>query len=384
MDGEFPREVGRYNGPELGPLVICIGGMHGNEPAGVFAARRVLQDLHNRRPAFSGRLVALTGNRAALARGSRYCERDLNRMWTTEDITRLTQQPQPCLTSPEDAEQLDLLKTIETLLAERQGPAVFLDLHTTSAKGVPFSVISDTLSNRHLALNLPAPIILGLEEHLDGTILNYINDLGHLAIGFEGGQNADSAAVDHHEVAIWTILMSVGCIREERVPQFASLRDKLAHATRQVPQVLEIRAHQRVEEEDGFVMQPGYTNFQAVRRGQTLAHNDRGIIQAQTTGHILMPLYQKQGSDGFFIVAAVKPIWLTLSRGFRSLRLERALPWLPGVRRHPEQVDTLIVNPKVARWLVLQFFHLLGFRRQRVDGPHLLVSRRRHDLVTED
>ena len=152
MDAKPRREVGRYGGHAPGPLVVCIGGVHGNEPAGVFAAQRVLQYLHQRQPVFNGLCVALTGNRSALAQGSRYCERDLNRMWTSGDIARLKQPAQSQLTSPEDVEQLDLLKTTESLLAERQTPtkfpAIFLDLHTTSAKGVPFSVISDTLPNK--------------------------------------------------------------------------------------------------------------------------------------------------------------------------------------------------------------------------------------------
>jgi len=129
---------------------------------------------------------------------------------------------------------------------------ISLDLHTTSAKRVPFSVISDTLSNRRLALNLPAPIILGLEEHLDGAILNYINDAGYLAIGFEGGQNTDPVAVDHHEVAVWTMFTSTGCLPADSIPQLPPLRDKLTQVTQHVPKVLEIRFHQRIEEGTGL------------------------------------------------------------------------------------------------------------------------------------
>ena len=38
-----------------GPLVICIGGMHGNEPAGVFAAQRVVRALKSTAHRFGGR-----------------------------------------------------------------------------------------------------------------------------------------------------------------------------------------------------------------------------------------------------------------------------------------------------------------------------------------
>lgn len=66
----------------------------------------------------------------------------------------------------------ELLEEIDAALARRRGPVIFLDLHTTSAAGTPFTIIADTLLNRRLALSLPAPVILGLEEHLEGTTLN--------------------------------------------------------------------------------------------------------------------------------------------------------------------------------------------------------------------
>ena len=35
---EYPKRIiGRYEGNEPGPLFLCIGAMHGNEPAGVQA-----------------------------------------------------------------------------------------------------------------------------------------------------------------------------------------------------------------------------------------------------------------------------------------------------------------------------------------------------------
>jgi succinylglutamate desuccinylase len=40
---DVPRVLGTYGGTTAGPLVICLGGIHGNEPAGVLAAQRVVQ-----------------------------------------------------------------------------------------------------------------------------------------------------------------------------------------------------------------------------------------------------------------------------------------------------------------------------------------------------
>ena len=366
----FPRLLGSYGGDTAGPLVIGIGGMHGNEPAGVFALQDVLHNLHDRRPAFRGTLLALTGNRAALARGCRYIDEDFNRLWVAERLQEARERHAE-LTS-EEREQRELLTAIEAALAQRQGPAVFLDLHTTSAEGQPFVVIGDSLPNRRFASGLQAPVILGLEEQLEGTLLNYLSEQGHVVIGFEGGQHASPDAVQHHIAAIWSVLTTAGCLRSQDAPEKTPPEQLVCP-------VVEIRYHHLIQAGDDFVMEPGFTNFQPVRRGQLLAHDRHGQIRAQESGQILMPLYQGQGADGFFLVRTVRWFWLRLAVWLRYLRLERLLPLLPGVRRHPDQATTLIVEPHIARWFVMEIFHLLGFRKKRQHAGKLLVSRRWHE-----
>lgn len=379
---DLPRVLGTYGGQSTGPLVICIGGIHGNEPAGVVAAHRVLDWLTAHQPSFRGELLALAGNRAALLRNARYLAHDLNRVWSLERIAAFRAGTWQEPTAPEDEEQRELLTAIDEALTRRRGPVIFLDLHTTSAVGIPFTVIADTLLNRQLARSLPAPVILGLEEHLDATTLNYMNDCGYIAVGFEGGQNEAPTSVDHHELALWTTLITAGCIRRADVPHVRALHENLSQQTKLVPPILEIRYRHAVQPEDQFVMEPGFENFQKIEQGQLLARDRRGEIRATESGYILMPLYQSQGTDGFFLVRAVRPMWLTMSAWMRQRKLEKFLPWLPGIHLHPERAETFIVNPTIARWFVMKFFHLLGFRRQREEEGQLVVSRRPHDVAS--
>ncbi len=376
----FPRLLGSYGGDTPGPLVIGIGGMHGNEPAGVFALQQVLHSLHSRRLPFRGKLLALTGNCAALARGCRYIDEDFNRLWEPERLQEAgRRRAEP---TSEGQERRELLPAIETALAQRQGPAVFLDLHTTSAAGQPFVVIGDSLLNRRFAFGLQAPVILGLEEQLEGTLLNYLSEQGHVSIGFEGGQHASPEAVQNHITAIWSVLRTAGCLQSQDASE---LSDRGQASRRKMPPeqpvcpVLEIRYHHLIQADDDFVMEPGFTNFQPVKRGQLLARDRHGQIRAQESGQILMPLYQGQGADGFFLVRTVRRFWLRLAVWLRHLRLERLLPLLPGVRRHPDQAATLVVEPRIARWFVTEIFHLLGFRKKRHYAGKLLVSRRWHE-----
>src|SRR4051794_24771366 len=83
------RELGRFRGDGKGPMLIAVAGMHGNEPAGTEAARRVLARLSKGDLKFRGDLVAFAGNLRGLRRGVRYHDRDLNRLWTEERVAAL-------------------------------------------------------------------------------------------------------------------------------------------------------------------------------------------------------------------------------------------------------------------------------------------------------
>jgi succinylglutamate desuccinylase len=49
-------------------------------------------------------------------------------------------------------------------------------------------------------------------------------------------------------------------------------------------------------------MQPGYKNFQPIKKGELLAQQNGKPIYSEWDAYIFMPLYQKQGNDGFFVV----------------------------------------------------------------------------------
>ena len=374
------RVIGRWGDSVTGPLVIAIAGLHGNEPAGVTSAWRVLGKLAEYSPAFSGRLLILAGNLPALAHGHRFVDEDLNRIWFPERLREEDFRIHPPGTV-EEAEQREMLHEINRVLDGFNGTAYFLDLHTTSASGAPFSVLADTLSNRELAERLPGTMVLGLEEHLDGTLLNYVNDLGHVAIGFEGGEHDSPDSLEAQELAVWETLVLAGCVRHWEVPGLDLLIETVEARAKGTPRVVEIRHRHHVVPDDDFEMKAGFRNLQPIGHGQVLARDRNGEILATEDGRILMPLYQSQGSDGFFIVREVRSFWLALAVWMRRFRLDRLLPLMPGVAPHPGAADSFVINNRVARWFVVEVCHLLGFRRKRLEGGQLIVSRRREAPV---
>jgi len=354
--------------------VLVCGGLHGNEPAGVEAARRVFARLERERVPLRGRLGAVAGNLQALAAGRRFLEIDLNRCWRREEIDAL-RAADPAADRAERAEQRALLDIVE---AEGGGGGlVFLDLHTTSGDSPPFTLVSDTLRNRRLAFGLPVPVILGLEECIDGTLIEYLTRQGHIAAVVETGRHDDPRAVDLHEAVIWLALRAVGALAPRAVPERALWRRRLRTASRGLPRVLEVRHRHALAPGVPFTMEPGFRGFQAVAKGALLAHENGQPVRAPEAGRVLMPFYQQQGDDGFFLARPVRRFWLLLSRVVRTLRLGVLLPLLPGVERHPDRKGVLRVNPHVARVYVTEIFHLFGYRVRRPEGEFLLFSRRR-------
>lgn len=377
---EYKRIIGAHRGQTPGPSVVVVAGLHGNEPSGIIALQRVFRRLDGFRPPFRGEFVGLAGNLRALARRARFLEYDLNRCWTPERVAELRRKPHDDAGPPEDAEVRELLDTLDDVFARARGEICFLDLHTSSAAGEPFVLLGDTLRNRRFAMQFPAPIILGLEEQIDGVLLEYVNARGHVTLGFEAGQHDVPTSINHQAAAIWTALLAAGNIAARDMPEAATARDSLADSLDHLPPILEILYRHGIHPSDRFQMKPGYQNFQPIQRGEHLADNAGGEIRAPLPGRILLPLYQGLGDDGFFIGREVKPFWLKLSAVLRHLRVDRIAHWLPGVRRHPTQPHTLIINQRVAHWLALEAFHLLGFRKKRLVGDQLTVSRRMYDI----
>jgi succinylglutamate desuccinylase len=284
-----------------------VGGIHGNEPAGVLALRRVLAALDRDRIPLHGDFVALAGNLGALAAGERYLGRDLNRGWTRDRLA-----VPPADSTPEDREQRDLHAALEAALQAARGPVTFLDLHTTSAAGIPFAMVRNLPRQRDFALDFPLPVIMGLLELVDSTLLESMRTRGCTTLGVEAGKNDAPASIDHHEAVVWIALARAGLVRRADVPDLLRHRELLARARGSLPHVMAVDHRHAIAPEDGFAMEPGFGNIQRVRAGRLLARDRRGEIRAPRTCMLLLPLYQPQGDDGFF-----------LGRELPSFRLQR-------------------------------------------------------------
>lgn len=377
---DLPRVLGVFppeDRPAPGPLLLLVGGVHGNEGGGIHAIRRVFDALERLQPRLRGRVVGIVGNRQALAAGERYLDEDLNRLWTDAEVLRLEREGPR---TREGGEQAEVLAVLRRFLATGPERAVLMDLHSTSAEGSPFAIMSDSLQNRRVARALGVPLLLGLEERVDGTLLSWFSEEGHVAFCLEGGQSGLDSTVDHHVAAIWVTLVSAGLVPAADVPELEEHRETLATTAWGLPEFCEVLYRFEVPEDAEFRMVPGYTNFHIVTQGVQLATLTRDgevrDVRCPQDGLLIMPRYQGQGTDGFFLGREIPGWALSLSAWLRRLRLGWALWLLPGVRRDATRSRGLVVDGRIARWRTLEILHLFGYRRYGREGHRLFFLRR--------
>ena len=312
------RKIGHYEGHKHGDLIIAIGAMHGNEPAGVHALKLLFDMLQKeplRNPAFrfSGRLVGLIGNIQALERRQRFVKKDLNRQLTPENIEKArgsllqnafekAPQYEPVF---EDLELIELMQAIDNEIVNYQPKRlIVLDLHTTSADGGIFSIVADDPESVALAETLHAPVVMGLIGATGGSTLHYFTEknmgIPTVAVAFESGKHDDLYSTRRAVAWLVHVLRSVGSISQYDVENRHEII--LKNYSRDLPKTVQLLDSHPITPMDEFKMFGNFRNFQPVRKGEILAKDRNGFIVAPQDCRVLMPLYQAQGSEGFFLV----------------------------------------------------------------------------------
>jgi succinylglutamate desuccinylase len=369
------RFVVDYHTGAPGPCFVVFAALHGDETAGVRALERVRDWLAEHRPPLRGRLLGVLGHLPAIAAGTRYLGRDLNRNWYEEEIARVRAQ-RPELDDLEDGQVRELADFLDALDREPNRPVVFLDLHSTSADGPPFICMPDTLTNLKIGLKLPIPSIIGLEETINGPLMGLVSDRGYRGVIVEGGRHDRERTIDVLESCIWVLLVTGGLLRSRDAPHFPSHWDRLASMGSGLPRVLEIKYRHETRGDDGFDMVPGFEHYRPVRRGELLATDHSGEIRAPISGRIIMPAYKPGTDQGFFVARDVPRLYVWILRALRRLRLGSLCRWLPGAHVHRDNFLLIDVAAWVPEWWV-NIIRLLGWRRTYRDADHTTLRRRK-------
>ena len=369
------RIIGHVSGKEKGPTLIFFGGIHGNEPSGVIALEEVFNKLNILKDHIKGNVFAIRGNIPALAQERRFLENDLNRIWTSRGIETIKSKEISERTI-EETQLMEIHGILNHILDTNEGPYYFIDYHTTSSPTLPFITINDALINRKFAKLFSLPVILGLEEYLEGPLLSYINEKGYVAIGFESGQHYTQDAIENSVAFTWLTLLFAGALSKDLLPDIEQLKAQLSIAAEGNNTFYEVTHRHLITQQDEFNMFPGFKSFEPIEGGTDLASHNGKKLSTEKKSIVFMPLYQEQGEEGFFLIKKIPGWILKLSAGMRKLRMDHLLTWLPGISWSTPTKDRLMVDLKVARFLSKQFFHLMGYRSKTVDSTHILMSNR--------
>jgi succinylglutamate desuccinylase len=319
------RIIANFRGDVNGPLFFVFGAVHGNETAGPLAIKTVFEILETAKKNdqnfhFSGKIVGILGNQAAFLKNIRFQKQDLNRIWTSENIEKVVNESIEKL----DDEFLEMRQILDTLRAEieaeQPSEIVLLDLHTTSAGGGIFIIPAEDSASLKLAEKLGAPVVNGLLSGIKGAMMPFFSkenlqkyvgwrpkkrnsNAPHFELqscAFEAGQHKDLASISRAVAAIIHCLRAINCVKA------TDLRNEheeiLANFSKNLPSVSRLIYVHKILPDADFEMLPDFVNFQQIFKNQLLANDRFGEIRALESGFILMPLYQKLGSDGFFLV----------------------------------------------------------------------------------
>lgn len=307
---DLQRHIMSYQGQKDGVSFIVLAGIHGNEPAGIIALSLVkkmldVEPITNPGFVFSGNMLGIIGNLSACRDGVRYHDRDLNRMWQEDIITE-----EELLPAEEQSKELNELKEILQSVhgfvqATNPKKLYILDLHTTSSGGGIFAIPSQDPESIKVASELHTPVILDIMRGIQGTTLHYFTrdvfpGVETVTLTFEGGQHNDPLSVNRCIAAIVNCLISIGAVKSEDVENIHN--QILIDYAKDLPKVSKLIYKHNITDVDQFVMNPGYSNFDDIDKGEKLAMDKNGDVLAPYSGKILMPLYQSKGEEGFYIV----------------------------------------------------------------------------------
>lgn len=293
LSSDPQRRIFDVGNPRVGPTLVAVGGIHGNEPAGVEALLRFRRDLGSP----PGRMLGLTGNIAALRAGTRYIDIDLNRCWTASTLAHATSAPPEAAEHAELKELLHLLQRAWTVRS-RAHPFVVLDLHTTSGFGPPFAMLSMREDELAFGRHLPIVKVLGIERYVQGALLSFLSGWGAISLGFEGGQHDAPESVEHHLALLWVAAAQLGLVEPGLELPWA---EKLQRSSPPLPGEIQVVHRHPVRPGDAFRMRPGHHHLEPISAGDHLADDAAGPIRAPESGYLLMPSYGPKGEDGFFV-----------------------------------------------------------------------------------
>lgn len=154
------------------PKIVIIGGIHGDEPSGADAVRRLIEDD----PPVEKPVKLIIANEAALNQGVRFIDMDLNRAF--DDAP------------DKSAHEYELAKN----LADEIEGCLTLSLHSTQSHEEPFGIVNELSDELRRVCPYLSIVALVLVSGDDGRLFASNSSLIEVEAGFQGSNTASENA----------------------------------------------------------------------------------------------------------------------------------------------------------------------------------------------
>ena len=294
------RVIGNYHTGKSKKTILFICGIHGNELSGKKALENIFTHLETNEIEIKGNLIALQGNLNAIEKKERFINKDLNRIWKTKYIEKLKNIQ---ILKNEDLELKKIYSIIETIIKQKKKEnLIIIDLHNTSSQNGLFTIVNNEKEAK-IASFINIPCITKLFTKVRGSLAQYYNSKGITSLVFEGGTIGDPASIHNHETGMYQILEKMKFIKKMDVPKRIMEEEKKMNFVLKKEYIqYKVKYIHKINSEDKFIMKSNVANFQDVKKNEVLGIDKLGEVKSPINGKILMPLYQTQGSEGFYII----------------------------------------------------------------------------------
>ena len=243
------------------PEVAVVGSIHGDEPCGATAVEAVLEtDPQVERP-----VKLVVANEAALERGVRYVESDLNRAFP----------------GSRDADTHEG-RLAHQLLTEIRGAEV-LSLHSTRSYAAPFALVNGLDGHaRSVCPYLSVEAVVETAQYSEGRLIAYPD-----VIELECGLQRSATAAENAKTLVREFLLATGVLPGDAGPP--------RHHPLSV-----FRLDQRIPKETADGYEVFVENFERIAEGEAFAAADGELLRAERPFYpVLLSAYGYENVFGY-------------------------------------------------------------------------------------
>ena len=284
MNEQLPQGIWKFKGPEPGPCLGVLGGVHGNEKTGIEVVKRLRDRFESGDLKLTcGTLYLILGNLEGIEYNQRSSavDQDLNRMFKK---SHLENQPLDFYESRRAHELAPVLRQID----------ISLDLHATNKPSDPFLCAGhDTPERREIMRFFSADRVIVDPNYIlagePATTDECVDAAGGIGFCYETGWVKDTSRIDQVMLSVLDVMSAKGMTpaRASESPEFNK-------------QVFEL-TDKVLLTEAGWIFAEGHglKNFEPFENGTTIGYHGDQPCKTEYDGVIVFPKIPEHWKIGF-------------------------------------------------------------------------------------